>query len=248
MFCHTSILDVEVNLEMPRKQSEAILVRYGPVPHNDYEVGRLTMEELRRLFAELGKRFDRGTGHFDHERFGDTEETGKTNNLLSGLQHGALQSHVAMETDVKTDKKTRKRTEGAAAADRAKHEDSPSGKVDDGPTSLTSFCMIAQPLLMAPEKCIGDTLVNRGVEASKLCSTPVEMRMLSSAAGGLMSTGTASIMIRAIFPPPLFSWSLGEETKERTDRTSFNQLALPCWRKVIQTKSRPTLVFDHGRY
>ena len=53
-----------------------------------------------------------------------------------------------------------------------------------------------------------------------------------------MPAGTASIAISIIFSPPLFSLSLGEETKERTDRTNFNQLALPSRREVIQTKSR----------
>ena len=57
-----------------------------------------------------------------------------------------------MEADVRTDKKTRKRTEGAAAADRAKHGDSSSARVDGGPTTLASFGMIAKPLLMTPEK------------------------------------------------------------------------------------------------
>ena len=49
-----------------------------------------------------------------------------------------------MEADRDLGKKTRKRTEGASAADRAKNADrSFSRRVDDGPTSLTSF-MIAE--------------------------------------------------------------------------------------------------------
>ena len=53
------------------------------------------------------------------------------------------------------------------AADRAKHRDRSSARVDDGPTCLTSFGMIAEPLLMASEKCVGDALVNIGAEAPK---------------------------------------------------------------------------------
>ena len=129
---------------MPRTKSKAVPGYYGPVPYDDYEVGRLTKEELFRIVGEeLDKRFDRGTSHFNHERFEDTEEKSKTNKRLAGLQHGAHQPRLAMEADVKTDK-TRKRTEDAAA-DRAKHGDSSSVRAVDGPMSLTSFGKIAKP-------------------------------------------------------------------------------------------------------
>ena len=37
------------------------------------------IEEINRIFAEeLDKNFNRGTSHFDHERFEDTEKS-KTN-------------------------------------------------------------------------------------------------------------------------------------------------------------------------
>ena len=94
------------------------------------------------------------------------------------------------------------RTEDTAA-DRVKHGDSSSARVDDGPTSLTSFgVMIAEPLLKAPKKCIGEAMVNKGAEAPKQHQQPVEIRMLPSAAGGLLPVGTASTARRAIFPPP----------------------------------------------
>ena len=83
--------------------------------------------------------------------------------------------------------------------------------------------MIAEPLLMALEKYTGDTVVNIGAEAPKPRFPPVEVRVLSFAVGGLMPAGTASTFtLRAIFPLPLFSWSLGEEIKKRSDRTNFN--------------------------
>ena len=102
--------------------------------------------------------------------------------------------------------------------------------------------MIAEP--PAPEKCIGDAMVNKGAEAPRPNLPPMKVRMLSSTAGGLLPASTASTTMRTIFPRPLFSWSNGEEAKERTGRTNFNQLAPPSWRKVIQTKSWQTRVFD----
>ena len=93
-------------------------------------------------------------------------------------------SHVSprRQTDVETDTKTSKRMEGIPAEDEKKGEIS-STMVDDGPTSLTSFDMIAEP--PAPEKCIGDTMLNNDAEAPKPCLPPMEVRLLSSAAGGL---------------------------------------------------------------
>ena len=94
-----------------------------------------------------------------------------------------------------------------------------------------------------PEKSIDDALFDEGNEVLKQCPSPVGIRTLT-AAGGLLPASTAFTAIRTIFPRPLFSWSLGEETKGRNDWTSFSQLAPLCWRGVIQTKSRQTLVFD----
>ena len=78
-----------------------------------------------------------------------------------------------MEAGVDPDMKARKRTEGAAV-DRVKNGDSVSARIDDGPTCLTSFGMIAEPLLKAPEKCIGDALVNKGTQAPKPQFSPME--------------------------------------------------------------------------
>ena len=62
--------------------------------------------------------FERGTSHFDHERFDDMEEKTKANQQrLAGLQHRPQQPRLVIEADIKTDKKTNKRTEGTAAAD-----------------------------------------------------------------------------------------------------------------------------------
>ena len=87
IFYHTTgVLHVKVSLNTPRMKSKAIPGCYGPVPSDDYKVGRLTREELFLTVAEeIDKLFDRGTSHFDHERFDDTEEKSKTNQRLAGL-------------------------------------------------------------------------------------------------------------------------------------------------------------------
>ena len=56
------------------------------------------------------------------------------NQRLAGLQHGAQQLRLVTEAHVEPDTKTRKSTEGVAA-DRAKHGDSSSARINDGPTS-----------------------------------------------------------------------------------------------------------------
>ena len=67
--------------------------------------------------------------------------------------------------------------------------------------------------------------------------------MLLFAAGGLLLAGTASTAMSIIFPWSSLSWSICE-TKLRTDQTNFNQLAPPCWRNAIETRSRQTLALD----
>ena len=57
--------------------------------------------------------------------------------------------------------------------------------------------MIAELLLTAPEKCIGDVLVDKVAEAPKPHLHLMEVvGMLSSATGGLLPAGTASTTIK----------------------------------------------------
>ena len=65
--------------------------------------------------------------------------------MLADLEHEARQSRLVTEANIELNTKTRKRTEGASAADGVKNDDSSSAKVDDGPTSLTIFGMMAEP-------------------------------------------------------------------------------------------------------
>ena len=95
-------------------------------------------------------------------------------------------------------------------------------------------------------RCMGDAMVDKGAEEQTPCLLPMERRTLT-AAGGLLPVGTASTAMRTIFLRPLFFWSLSEETKKSTTRTT-NQLAPLCRWRVIQTKSRQTRVLDPGGY
>ena len=128
------------------------------------------------------------------------------------------------------------------AADRVISGDSSSAQVDPDPMCLTSFGYdsTGPPALPCSRD---DVLGDKGAAAPKPCFSPIEMRTLT-AAGGVLPTGTASTAMRTIFPRPLFSWNLGE-TKKRI-RWTNNQLVLLYSRRVIQTKSRQTLVFDAG--
>ena len=120
---------------MPKNRSKAVPEGNSPVPHHDeFGSDQPTMADLHRLIIE---RFDRSDKQFNEL----TERLRATNQRLTGFEYKARQRRLATEGDVKTDKTTCKRTEGAAAADRAKHNGNSSSarRVDDGPTSLTSF-------------------------------------------------------------------------------------------------------------
>ena len=177
-----------------------------------------------------GRIFDRGASYFDHGRFDDMEEKSNTNQRQVGQQHEAQQSRLAMLLGVKTEKKTRKRTGGAAAADRVEYGCSSSARDDDGPTSSTSFGKIAKPPAL-PIICRDDALVDEGAEAPKPFISPGEMRTTTTT-GGLLPAGTALTAMRTIFPAPPPSWILGEEINKKPSRKKFSQLAPPCWRKI----------------
>ena len=114
---------------------------------------------LKEKFNRIKKNFDRMTSCFDRQLDEIIEKMRKkANQHLAGLLHQAQQSRLATEEDVETET-----TEGAEA-DRAKHGDSSSVRVEDGPTSLTCFGKIVGPVL-APEKFIVDALVGEDAEA-----------------------------------------------------------------------------------
>ena len=142
-----------------------------------------------------------------------------------------------MEADVTVDDKTHERTEGAAAAVEAKHEDSCSAKrVQAEPTSSTMFGddFTGAPALPCSRD---DALIDNGVAAPKPCLSPVEMHTLT-AAGGLLPAGKASTTTKITHYQPRLRFCPTEETNfERTSSqyasyySSFwwinNQVAAP---------------------
>ena len=124
-----------------------------------------------------------------------------------------------------------------------------SARVDDDPLRLTSLGdESAKPLAL--EKGIGDSLVDEGTEApmAHLHLPPVKVRMLTSAAGGLLLTGTAATTLRTVFPPPPLAWISVKwlrrgttNTSTTTRETDFDQLAPSFHRKLIETELRQNI-------
>ena len=119
----------------------------------------------------------------------------------------------------------------------------------NSPTSSISFGKTAKPQVIP--LCRDYSLVCKGAKAPKPHFPPMEVRMLASAARGLLPAGIASIIMRAIIPPPPLSWRLCEtKTGKHSSTTTAIQTRATYssyWhRKVKETKSKQTLVFDPG--
>ena len=127
------------------------------------------------------------------------------------------------------------------AAERVINGDNSSTQVDTNPMCPSIFGddSTGPPALPCTRNA---ALLDNGAAAPKPSRSPAEMRT-GTAAGGLIPAGTASTAVKTIVPRSFFSWSLGE-TRKCANRIN-NQLA-PFWRRVIQTKSRQTPVFDPG--
>ena len=224
---------------MPRKKSKAVPEGNDPVPQDSSalldritkgELCQVIYEALDKYFNELKKSLDRMSETIDRI-------LRVTDQRLAGLEQDARQPRLATEADVLTDSKTRKRTEDAAA-DRAKHGNSCSAKkVDPNPMFLTTFGDDSTKPAALPYR--DDAMFDKGAAAPKPCLLPVEIRT-PTAASGLLPVDIAYTAMRTIFFRPLFSWSLGKETKKSNSRTN-NQLPPPCWTRVIITKSRLAL-------
>ena len=135
-------------------------------------------------------------------------------------------------------------------------------KVQDGPKiNSTSFGVKLEP----PDlPCRDGVLVEAGDAAPNSCLPSLEMRS-STAAGGVVPTGKTSTATEPIFnQPPLWfcateetdSKASSKETDQRTstlytsyDRSVFqetNLSAAPCYRRVVETKSRQNTTFEPG--
>ena len=245
MHKHTSevALGAEVYPEKPQKKSKAVSDSNDPVPLDTSGLlDEITMEEIRRIMSEaLDKSSDKYYG------LRPKYSKKNINQRLAGLEHEARQPLLTAEVNVETDKKTRKRTEGATVTDRTKHngDSSSARRVDAAPTNLTNFGKIVEPSL-AHEKCVSDAMVSKGAEAQKWHLPPVEVRMLPSAAGGLLPAGTASTATKTIFhQPPLWKFFPAKEINFRTTTSIQHATYSIVWKmKVLETKPRKTLVFD----
>ena len=134
-----------------------------------------------------------------------------------------------MEADVQSDTKTCKRTEDAAA-DRVMSGDSSFALVDPDPMCLPSFGDYSTETPSLPYR--DDAMFDKGAAAPKPCLSPVEMHT-PTAAGGLLTAGTASTAMMTIFSRPLPSWTLGEETMKSTSRTN-NQMPPSAGRELFK--------------
>ena len=177
---------------------------------------------------------------------GIATEAGKRIFTMPKLQHQAHQPRLAMKADVQEDNKTRESAEDFAQDGRL--GDISSDRVHD-PVRLTSFG--DQDYTEPPAlPCRDDALVNQGPEVAKPCLSPVEMRK-STSAGSLLNAGAASTIITqgTNFPPQLLPWSFRETNEEKnvcTTRQTFAKYNRSWHPKVIETKSRQSVVFDPG--
>ena len=116
------------------------------------------------------------------------------------------------EIYIPTDTKTRTRTEGAAAADHTKHDNSCFAKrVQVGPTNSISFDMKDEPPTL-PRR--DEVLVDKGAAAPKPSLSPVKMHT-RTAAGSLNSAGTVSRAMMTIFHQPHLWFCLTEEVNSK---------------------------------
>ena len=157
---YTSDLGTEVYYGMPRKNTKAVPEGNGPVSHHyQFGVDQPAMADLSRI---IEKRLDRSDKQIDEL----TDTMRAINQRLAGLEHEARQPRLVTEADVEPDTKNCKSMEDAAA-DRAKHGDrSSSAQINHDPMRLISFGDYStEP--PAPEKPIGEALVDEGTEAPK---------------------------------------------------------------------------------
>ena len=100
-----------------------------------------------------------------------------------------------------------------------------------------------------------DVVVENGAAAPKSCLPSLEIRS-STAAGGLLPTGKASIATMTTYnQPPLRLYSIEETNSKKTKlRTPILYVsydssflpAAPSCRRIIETKSRQNRMFDSG--
>ena len=178
-----------------------------------------------------------------------------TDQRVANLEYDARRPRLPTVADGQPNTKTLERTKGGAKAVQAKHVDSCTAqRVQDRQKISTCFGVVAEPPALL---CRDDVVVDNGAAAPKSCLPSLEMPS-PTAAGGLLSTGEASIATMTTNnQPPLRLYSTEElNSKETNLRTpilyvsydsSFLPSTLSCER-VIETKSGQNRMFDPGGF
>ena len=177
---------------MPRKESVAVLEGNGPIPQ--YVLPGITLEDLRRIIWES---WDEVCEKNRFKKSEKNKEMRATDQREASLEQDARQPRLAMEADGTANTKTRERTESTATAVQAMYGGSCfSCRVDPGPkTNSTSFGVMAE---LPDLPCRKDVLVEDGAAAPESCLPSLEIRS-PTAAGGLLTTGKASIATKTTF-------------------------------------------------
>ena len=245
---------------MPRKESEAVPEGIGPVPRQEFGPDQPTLVDLYRLLKEGFERERKENKSLPDKmdvlscKMGEISEDWRSmDQRLTRLEHDARQPRLVMEADRPANTKT-ERTEGAATTVQAMHGDSfIAQRVQDGPKISTCFGVMPEPPALP---CRDGVVVQNGAAVPKSRLPSLEMRS-PTAAGGLPSTGEASIATRITFnQPPIRLYSTEESNSKKTstpyvsyDSIFFrknNLAAVPSCRRAIEAKTGKNRMFDPG--
>ena len=128
---------------MLRKESEAVSGGNGPVhQEEEFGFGQPAPADVYREIKCLSKQQEKKLGKLQDDLTRLFEQ------LAARLKEDARQPRLATEADGPANTKTRERTEGAATAVQAMHDDSCTARtVQDGPKTSISFGVKAEPPL-----------------------------------------------------------------------------------------------------
>ena len=207
---------------MSRKESEAVPVGNSPVPqHEEFGSDQPTLKEVCRMIKEVFEEGDRRI--YKMQEY--TGERRSMNQRLTRLEQDARHPRFAMKAERPANTKTRKRTEGAAKALQAKHEDSCTAqRVQKGPKILTCFGVITKPPALP---CRDDVVVENGAAAPKPCLPSLEVHS-PTAAGGSLSTDENSMATKITFNQPSLRLYRTEEANLKTLLNPSRTTVLSC--------------------
>ena len=236
---------------MPRKDCDAVPEGNCPISQQEeFGSGEPTLADIYRLSVEG---FDRLDDRWNKKLDEISDEMRKMDQHVTRLGHRARQPRLAMEADGHAATKTRERTEGTATAVQAMRGDCFSARrVEPGPnTNSTSFGVKAEPPALP---CRDNVVVECGAAASESCLPSLEMRP-STAAGGLVPSGKASIASETTSNEPRLRFYVTEEMNPEGDskmedswtltssalhdsRSFLRLFAASYCHRIVETKSR----------